>query len=292
MPRSMTGFGKADYHNKNYEISAEVKNLNNRFLDINLKLPKSLLSYESMLKEIVKNKVRRGKLTATVIFKDLSLTSGTFALNEESIQFYYRLLQEIKTRTGVPGEITLDHLLHFKELIEPEELSREDDELAERLGKVMNAALDNLNTVRQQEAENLLEDILTRISTVEQTTEEVFRRGKENPRAELERLSNRLQDLIAGNKIDLNRLEMELALIADKVDITEECIRLKSHLEMFRDICSNQDEVGKQLTFVLQEMQRETNTIGSKTTDIYISHQMIKVKDEIEKLREQIQNLE
>jgi uncharacterized protein (TIGR00255 family) len=292
MPRSMTGFGKSDYHNKNYEIGVEVKNLNNRFLDINLKLPKSLMVYESMLKEIVKNKVKRGKLTATVIFKDLSLTGGNFTINGDSIQFYYRLLQEIKTRTGVPGEITLDHLLHFKELIEPEEMSKEDDEIADRLGKVMSTALDNLNLVRQQEADNLHEDISGRISTIEQTTEDVYRRGKENPRTELDKLANRLQEMIAGNKIDQNRLELEMAIIADKVDITEECIRLKSHLEMFRDIFSHQEEVGKQLTFVLQEMQRETNTIGSKTTDIYISHQMIKVKDEIEKLREQIQNLE
>ncbi len=288
----MTGFGKADYHNKNYEISVEVKNLNNRFLDINLKLPKSLMVYESILKEIIKNKVRRGKLTATVIFRDLNLSSGNFTLNDDSIQFYYRLLQEIKSRTGVQGDITLDHLLHFKELIEPEEMSKEDEEIAERLSKVMLEALDHLNTVRQQEAENLQGDILARINTIEQTTNEVFRKGKENPRAELEKLSKRLQEMIAGNKIDNDRLELEMALIADKVDITEECIRLKSHLVMFRDIFSHQDEVGKQLTFVLQEMQRETNTIGSKTTDIFISHQMIKVKDEIEKLREQIQNLE
>jgi uncharacterized protein (TIGR00255 family) len=171
-------------------------------------------------------------------------------------------------------------------------MSKEDDEIADRLGKVMSTALDNLNLVRQQEADNLHEDISGRISTIEQTTEDVYRRGKENPRTELDKLANRLQEMIAGNKIDQNRLELEMAIIADKVDITEECIRLKSHLEMFRDIFSHQEEVGKQLTFVLQEMQRETNTIGSKTTDIYISHQMIKVKDEIEKLREQIQNLE
>jgi len=288
----MTGFGKADYHNQNYEISIEVKNLNNRFLDINLKLPKSLLVYESMLKNLVKTKVRRGKLTATVIFKDLNPGTGNFALNEESIQFFYRLLQEIKSSTGVKGDITLDHLLHFKELIEPEEMSKEDEQVAERLSKVMVEALDNLNTVRQQEARNLQVDILTRIETIERTTEEVYRKGKENPRTELEKMSKRLQEMIATNKIDRERLELELALIADKVDITEECIRLKSHLEMFRDIFSHQDEVGKQLTFVLQEMQRETNTIGSKTTDTFISHQMIKVKDEIEKLREQIQNLE
>jgi uncharacterized protein (TIGR00255 family) len=227
-----------------------------------------------------------------VIFRDLNLDGGKFTLNEESIQFYYRLLQEIKTRTGVKGDITLDHLLHFKELIEPEEMSKEDEEIAERLSLVMTEALDNLNLVRQQEAQNLQADILSRIKTIEQTTEEVYCKGKANPRAELDKMSKRLQEMVAANKIDRDRLEQELALIADKVDITEECIRLKSHLQMFRDIFSQQEEVGKQLTFVLQEMQRETNTIGSKTTDIFISHQMIKVKDEIEKLREQVQNLE
>ena len=153
MPLSMTGFGRADFNNQKYEINVEVKNLNNRFLDINLKLPKSLMAYESMLKELIKNKVRRGKLTATVIFRDLNLTNGNFNLNQESIQFYYKLLQQIKTSTGVKGEITLDHLLHFKELIEPEEMSKEDEEIAEELRLVMNEALDNMNKMRRQEAE-------------------------------------------------------------------------------------------------------------------------------------------
>jgi len=292
MLRSMTGFGKADFRNAHYEISVEIKNLNNRFLDISLKLPKSLMAYELMLKDIVKNKVKRGKLTATVIFKDLVLTNGNFTLKEESIQFYYKLLQQIKSRTGVKGRITLDHLLHFSELIEPEEISKEDEELAGKLSGVMEAALDNLNVMRSKEAEHLIKDLLSRIQTIETIIEEVFKRGKENPRTELEKMFARLKEMVDANKIDSNRLEMEMALIADKVDITEECIRMKSHLEMFRTILEHNDEVGKQLTFVLQEMQRETNTIGSKTTDVSISHQMIQAKDEIEKLREQVQNLE
>jgi uncharacterized protein (TIGR00255 family) len=288
----MTGFGKADFHNAHYEINVETKNLNNRFLDISLKLPRSLMAYELKLKDIVKNKVKRGKLTVTVIFKDLSLTDGNFTLNEDSIQFYYKLLKQIKSRTGVKGRITLDHLLHFSELIEPEEVSKEDKEIADRLAEVLGAALDNLNDMRTREAENLTRDILSRIQTIETVMAAVFQRGKENPRAELEKMIARLRELVDGNKIDTNRLEMELALIADKVDITEECIRMQSHLEMFRNILRENDEVGKQLTFVLQEMQRETNTIGSKTTDVSISHQIIQVKDEIEKLREQVQNLE
>jgi len=292
MLRSMTGFGKADFRNAHYEISVEIKNLNNRFLDISLKLPKSLMAYELMLKDIVKNKVKRGKLTATVIFKDLVLTNGNFTLKEESIQFYYKLLQQIKSRTGVKGRITLDHLLHFSELIEPEEISKEDEEMAGKLSGVMEAALDNLNVMRSKEAEHLIKDLLSRIQTIETIIEEVFKRGKENPRTELEKMFARLKEMVDANKIDSNRLEMEMALIADKVDITEECIRMKSHLEMFRTILEHNDEVGKQLTFVLQEMQRETNTIGSKTTDVSISHQMIQAKDEIEKLREQVQNLE
>jgi len=292
MLRSMTGFGKADFRNAHYEISVEIKNLNNRFLDISLKLPKSLMAYELLLKDIVKNKVKRGKLTATVIFKDLVLTNGNFTLKEESIQFYYKLLQQIKSRTGVKGRITLDHLLHFSELIEPEEISKEDEEMAGKLSGVMEAALDNLNVMRSKEAEHLIKDLLSRIQTIETIIEEVFKRGKENPRTELEKMFARLKEMVDANKIDSNRLEMEMALIADKVDITEECIRMKSHLEMFRTILEHNDEVGKQLTFVLQEMQRETNTIGSKTTDVSISHQMIQAKDEIEKLREQVQNLE
>jgi uncharacterized protein (TIGR00255 family) len=292
MPRSMTGFGRAEEKNEKYEITAEIRNLNNRYLDINLKLPKSLIVYEFPLKELIKKKVMRGKLAANINFTDLVLSNGNFVLNKESVKFYYNLLNQIKEHTGLEGDITLDHLLQFKELIAPEEYVREDEEIKDLLFSVVEEALDNLNEMRMREAENISHDILYRVDLIEKTVQEIYQKGRKNPRTELKKLSNRIKDLMNNHDIDENRLEMEMALLADRVDITEECTRMKSHIELFRDIFKSKREVGKQLTFILQEMQRESNTIGSKTTDVSISHSVIHVKEEIEKIREQVQNLE
>jgi len=292
MPRSMTGFGRAEIKSEKYEITAEIRNLNNRYLDINLRLPKSLSAYEFPLKELIKNKVARGKLTANINFTDLLLTNGNFILNEESVRFYYNLLLQIKKHTGVGGEITLDHLLQFKELIAPEENVREDEEISALILQVVDEALDNLNEMRLKEAENISSDILYRVNLIDNMVQEIFEKGKQNPRSELRKLSGRIKELVNSHEIDEDRLEQELALLADRVDITEECTRLKSHLMLFHEVFETKSEVGKQLTFILQEMQRESNTIGSKTTDVSISHLIIRVKEEIEKIREQVQNLE
>jgi len=292
MPRSMTGFGRAESKNGRFEISAEIRTLNNRYLDINLRLPKSLNTYEYLLKELIKKKILRGKLTAVVNFKNLALENGDFKLNNETVHFYHQLLEKIKDQTGISEEITLNHLLQFKELIEPEDTAFEDEEVERILKEVFNKALDNLDTMRKQESDNICTDIYSRLEKIKAALDLISEKAKESPKIELDKLYNRLKERINNNEIDRDRLEMELAMIADRVDITEECIRLNSHLDLFKEVLDTKDEVGKQLTFLLQEMHRETNTIGSKTSDIIISHKMIHLKEEIEKIREQVQNLE
>jgi len=292
MPRSMTGFGRAEIKNGRFEISVEIRSLNNRYLDISLKLPKSLFTYEYLLKELTKKKILRGKLTSIVNFKSLTLDNGDFRLNQETVQFYHKLLEQIKSQTGISDKISLDHLLQFKELIEPEEANFEDDEIEKVLTDAYERALENLDTMRRQEAENICTDIYSRLKKIHTALNSISEKAKDSPRLELEKLYNRLQEKINKNEVDKDRLELELAIIADRVDVTEECIRLSSHLDLFKNVLDNKDEVGKQLTFLLQEMHRETNTIGSKTADISISHEMIRLKEEIEKIREQVQNLE
>ena len=292
MPRSMTGFGRAQIKNGRFEITVEIRSLNNRYLDISLKLPKSLNIYEYQLKEQTKKKILRGKLSVTVNFKNLTLENGDLRLNHDSVQFYHQLLEKIKYQTGIKGEITLDHLLQFKELIEPEEMNFEDNEIEKILSETYDKSLDNLNEMRKQEADNICIDIYSRLDKIRTVLTSISNKVKDSPRQELEKLYNRLKEKIDKKEVDKDRLELELAIIADRVDVTEECIRLFSHLDLFKDVLDNNDEVGKQLTFLLQEMHRETNTIGSKTSDISISHDMIRLKEEIEKLREQVQNLE
>ncbi len=292
MPRSMTGFGRAEIKNSRFEITVEIRSLNNRFLDIGLKLPKSLNSFEYILKGLTKKKILRGKLTAVVNFKNLVLENGDLHLNHDTVQFYHQLLEKIKSQTGIKDEITLDHLLQFKELIEPEEAVFQDDEIKTVLTDAFDKALENLDAMRRQEAENICVDIYSRLEKIKRALNSITEKAKDSPRLELDKLYNRLQERINNKEVDKDRLELELAIMADRVDITEECIRLSSHLDLFKDVLDNKDEVGKQLTFLLQEMHRETNTIGSKTSDISISHEMIRLKEEIEKIREQVQNLE
>ncbi len=292
MPQSMTGFGRSEVKNGRYEISVEIRSLNNRYLDIGLKLPKSLNSYEYSLKEQAKKKIIRGKLSIVVNYKNLTLTNGDFRLNKDTLQFYQQLLEQIKKQTGLEDQITLDHLLKFKELVEPEEIVLEDDEIESLLMEAFAKALQNLDMMRSKEAKNITQDMYYRLENIEKAVQTITEKAKKSPRLELEKLFDRLNDRIKNKEVDRDRLEFELALIADRVDVTEECVRLSSHIDLFKDVLDNKDEVGKQLNFILQEMHRETNTIGSKTSDITISHEMIKLKEEIEKLREQVQNLE
>jgi uncharacterized protein (TIGR00255 family) len=288
----MTGFGRAEIKNSRFEITVEIRSLNNRFLDIGLKLPKSLNTFEYILKGLTKKKILRGKLTAVVNFKNLVLENGDLHLNHDTVQFYHQLLEKIKSQTGIKDEITLDHLLQFKELIEPEEAVFQDDEIKTVLTDAFDKALENLDAMRRQEAENICADIYSRLEKIKTALNSITEKAKDSPRLELDKLYNRLQERINNKEVDKDRLELELAIMADRVDITEECIRLSSHLDLFKDVLDNKDEIGKQLTFLLQEMHRETNTIGSKTSDISISHEMIRLKEEIEKIREQVQNLE
>jgi len=292
MPRSMTGFGRAEFKNAHYEISAEIRCLNNRYLDLGLRLPKSLSGYEFKIKELIKKYVYRGKLTLNLNFKDLSLSNGNFKINKESVQTYYRILQQLKKHAGIDEEITIDHLLHFAELIEPEEKALEDSELQRHINKVVQKALTNLNEMRSKEAKNIGKDIAKRIDHIENIVDKIKNKNVDNPRIELNKQFNRLRELIESGKVDKDRLEQELSLIADRVDVTEECTRLKSHLKLFKETFEKKEEVGKKLTFILQEMLREINTIGSKTTLVTVSHLVIRLKEEIEKLREQAQNLE
>lgn len=292
MARSMTGFGKSEFRNDRFELNVEVRNLNNRYLDIGLRFPKILAPYEFKVKDIIKSMVLRGKIMLSIVYKEIAGTDSALMINDEKLKSLKTGLTEICRKTGIEGPVTLDHLLFFKDLWVPEEEETDDSELEQALYQVVRESLDDLNKMRDQESENISPDIINRLDLIAASLNTIEDLARDNPRTELDRLHNRISELINKGDVDKDRLELELAIIADRVDVTEECIRLRSHIDMFRDIFITRDEVGKQLTFILQEMQRETNTIGSKTTITDISYQVIKIKEEIEKLREQVQNLE
>jgi uncharacterized protein (TIGR00255 family) len=292
MPRSMTGFGRSEIKTDRFEIATESRSLNNRFLDISLKLPKALATYEYDIKALIKNKIERGKLTITVTFKDLSLSNGNFMVNGERIAYYLKILNGIKKLAAIDDRVTLDHLLSFKELVEPEESLVENEQVVAVLLKNIEHSLDQLNEMRTSEGRNIARDLKAQLNQIGLSVERIYEQGQTVPREELNKLSARIKNLIDTRDVDQGRLEQELAVIADRVDVTEECLRLRSHIKLFNDELEGKGALGKKLTFILQEMHREANTIGAKTTDIAIAHEVIKIKEEVEKVREQVQNLE
>ena len=289
----MTGYGKAKKIYNNYEIEVEIRSLNNRYLDTIMRMPKSIDVFEQRIKEEIKKKLYRGKITVNITLNGVNANGfDNLTLNEEALQYYYDLIAKIKNNFNITEEITLDHILQFKDLMQPEEEQLEDESLLENILATVNESLDALVEMRKNEAENIMIDIKNRLNTIEKNTNAIFHEAKQNPKQEYDKLYDRVQNMLNGKAVDEYRLEMEMALLADRVDVTEECTRLNSHLQQFNNVLNTKREVGKSLTFILQEMHREINTIGSKTTNVNISHMAIEVKEEIEKLREQVQNLE
>lgn len=293
MPTSMTGYGKSKKTFDSYEIEVEIRSLNNRYLDTTIRLPKSIDLFENRIKDEIKKRIFRGKVTINIILNGIGGNGlDSFKLNKEALKYYYNLINEIKTILKLKEDISLDHILQFKDLLQPADEELDDDLLIENILSTVNEALDGIVEMRKNEAANIVLDIDSRIRLIESNTNKIYTFTKDNPKQEYEKLYERVQTLLNGKVVDDTRLEMELVLLADRVDVTEECTRLKSHIQQFDTILNTKKEVGKSLTFILQEMHREINTIGSKTTNVEISHIAISVKEEIEKLREQVQNLE
>ncbi|KAA3617488.1 MAG: YicC family protein [Calditrichaeota bacterium] len=289
---SMTGYGKGQLMANRFEITVEIKSVNNRYLDIMFRMPSMLSSFESGLRKIVKNKVSRGKVSVFIEIKEVVKSDNGNTVNDEKLLHYYNTLKAIKTKLNLSEEIDLRHLLTFQELFEPDISSVDEKEFSEQLSNTLEKALQAFNNMRLKEGEHLIKDMNERLTKINSITKTVLNKAPANVRSEFDKLLTRINELLENQQIDPERLEQEIALISDKVDITEELTRMESHISQFRQTLKRDKELGKKLTFILQEMHREANTMNSKTTDVEISHLIIQVKEEIEKIREQTQNIE
>ncbi len=289
---SMTGFSTVQAKYNDSELTCEVRTLNSRYLEIMVKLPRLVADLENPIKDVIRKKITRGKVMYSLSFSALTGELQNLKIDPATVQIYTNLLKQIRQAAGLEAPITLDHLLSFKDIISFEEESEVDEELVDAVYQLTEKALDDLNRMRAREGENLKTDLQNRLGKIEQLINEIASLGKENPRIEFERLYNRLLLLIEEEKLDLSRVEQELALITDKVDISEETVRMKSHLQLFKDNLNSGSPIGKKLNFILQEMHREVNTMSNKATMIEISHRVVTIKEEIEKIREQVQNIE
>ncbi len=291
MISSMTGYGKGIAENDIFSVEIEVKSVNSRFLDIYLKLPNSLMNREYEIREIVKNKVSRGKLSVILNLKNTGISNGIPLIDKEKLKAYIAILKEVKKVTRITEKLKLEHLLYNRELF-----LQNDKEYGEEVFKLirnaLGSALDNLLKMRRNEGKELAKDLKRRIEIIDEKVTEIQNESRISANIYFDKLKERVKILVEDITSYSDRLELELALIADKAEITEECVRLQSHLKFFLESMDKDAEPGRKLNFLCQEMNREANTISAKTISTEITHNSVLIKEEIEKIREQIQNIE
>ena len=288
----MTGYGKGMSRNDNFEVTVEIKSVNNRFLDINVRLPKELNHEEMAMRDFIKARVLRGKINVFVNIRENPQSESDLFVNWEAIKKNFNHLKAIRETLGIKEEIRLEHLLSFPDVFNPDLEELAEEQLHPLIFAALEEAMNEFLEMSRQEGANILADVNKRLQKVEDLTREIETLAPSNLQEEFDRLYRNTMNLIGEKKLDKTRLEQEIALISDRVDITEEIVRMKSHIDLFKKTLNTGGEVGKRLNFILQEMNREANTMNSKTTLLDISHRVIKIKEEVEKLREQIQNAE
>jgi uncharacterized protein (TIGR00255 family) len=290
---SMTGFGRAEAGKDGVMVSAEIRSVNSRYLDLTTRLPRILSQREKDVKEIVRSYLNRGSLN--VVIKIERATDGAVPLkvNAAAAKSYFRLLNELRRSVKLRERVKLEHLLNFSEILEPVDEEQSDEFEWTLAQDALHKALEGLNTMRAQEGLELANDLKKRILAMDETVDQIEKLSKERIPEERTNLQERIKQLL-GDKfvVDQNRLEMEIALLADKLDVTEECVRYRSHNKYFLDALIKGEANGRKLNFLVQEMNREANTVGSKSNDAAIAHMVVGLKEELEKIREQLQNIE
>jgi uncharacterized protein (TIGR00255 family) len=290
---SMTGFGRAEVNKDGITVRTEVRSVNSRYLDLTLRLPRNFSQREKEIKDIVRTFLNRGNLNIIVKIEHDSNDVVPLKVNKAAAKSYYKLLNEIRKSVKLREQVKLEHLLTFSDVLEPVDEEETDETEWELLQESIRQALKSLDAMRVQEGSELAADLEKRIRWMDETLNEVEKLSKERIPEERINLHERISELVEDKfVIDQNRLELEIALLVDKLDITEECVRYRSHNKYFLEALNKNEAAGRKLNFLVQEMNREANTIGSKSSDATIAHLIVGLKEELEKIREQLQNIE
>ena len=289
---SMTGYGKGEYKEGGIELTCEIKTVNNRYLDVSLKMPRIFTAYEEIIRSLIRGKLTRGHADVFVSFKDKREKATTLTADLALATAYVNAAKEIKEQfPELIDDVTIAKVLRYPEVLRQDEVAAADDELVNALKTAVSIALDNLNAMRSVEGEKLKADMLSRMTTIEGLVKEVSLRAPQVAEEYKQKLLTRMREYLDGVNPDENRLLTEVAVFTDKSNIDEELTRLYSHIAQFRDICE-EGIVGRKLDFLVQEFNREANTTCSKSNDVAITRLGLALKNEIEKVREQVQNLE
>ncbi len=290
---SMTGFGRAECQDGDYSYKAEIRSVNNRFIEINTRLPKAFLDMELQLKKLVKSRCARGSINVTISLSNSNGNSGEWEIkpNIGLATQYVEALKEIQTSLGLEGDIHLESVAGIRDVLKVEPVAI-DPAKESLLLNMAETALDSLQKMREEEGLHLQQDLSERIDTVEKLATQIEERQPEVIKEYQARLKEKVKLLNDGIEVDESRLAQETAILADRCDIAEEITRLKSHLSQFKKLFDSTEPVGRKLEFITQEINREVNTMGSKSSDTQIANLVIEIKSTLEKIREQLQNIE
>ena len=289
--KSMTGFGRASLESNGQNYIIEIKTVNNKYSDITVKSPKRLSFMEDKIRKQIANRITRGKVEVSVSFFDFSNKSKNVVLNKEIAKEYIKQLREIADENNLSENISVVEIAKLPDILNSID-SDNDEEIAGEALQCLNMALDSLIEMRKTEGENIKQDLLVRIERVQNLVDKIAENSKGIVEEYVSKLEKRVKEILKTDVVDENRIAQEAVIYADKTSIEEELTRLNSHIVQFKELVNSDGPVGKKLDFMIQEMNRETNTIGSKAGSGEITKAVIDLKVELEDIREQIQNIE
>lgn len=288
----MTGYGKAVYEENGITLTVELKTVNNRFLDLVPKYPRAFVPLDECIRKAVSAGIRRGRTELFITYSDVSESGKTLVVDERLAGDYVTAAKTLSEKFAIPNDMTVTSLMRCPDVVTETVADGEEEKLAEIVRETIVRAVGSLNAMRDAEGKKLKADLLSRADTVEELTEKIRERAPEIKEEYRRKLEERMKEILSDVRFDEGRLLQEVAVYADKTNIDEELTRLKSHVFQLRRICEEETDAGKKLDFLMQEFNRETNTICSKSNDIGITKLALALKNEIEKMREQVQNIE
>lgn len=292
MVKSMTGFGRAEYSDENRKITIEIKAVNHRYLDCNMKMPKKLSFFETSIRSVLKEYIQRGKVDVFVTYEEYTENTVNLKYNHDIAAAYLKYLKEMSKEFGIEDDVRVSTLSRYPEVFSLEEAEVDEEEIWGDIEKVLRQALEAFTSTRINEGENLKKDLVDKLDTMLSYVAQIEMRAPEIIEEYKKKLCDKVADLLADSNIEESRILGEVTLFADKICVDEEIVRLKSHIDHTKSTLIEGGSVGRKLDFIAQEMNREANTILSKSNDLQTSDIAINLKTDIEKVREQIQNLE
>ena len=288
----MTGFGRAKYSENGLNITVEFKSVNHRYFEFTSRLPKGYMFLDEKLKSFCQQNISRGKVEAAVIIEDNSEGAASVELNTAYAGAYLAAVKDMSRRYGIKNDVKMSSLVANPELFTVKKQTLSEETVTAAVLKTAEEAMQSFISMREAEGERLKKDVKSRTDFILEKVAFVEERSPETVKAYREKLEQKIKELIGDVQVDEQRLLTETAIFADKVAVAEETVRLKSHIKQFCSLLDSDEPIGRKLDFIVQEMNREANTIGSKAQDIEIAHTVVDIKSEIEKIREQIQNIE